>query len=172
MTRANAPWAFERGEPFRTVAALELFGTLLSLVAFSADWPADMTGHVTIQGTTDNLGNTCIVSKLMTSKYPSVVVLAEIAARAKRGRLNLGLRWVPRDQNEHADALTNSDYSEFDSARRVDLQVEDIQWIVLTGYMKAAQELYAETRRLRGEPRTRGEAAGASRPLREQDPWC
>ena len=29
LTRANAPWAFRAGEPFRTIASLELFGTLL-----------------------------------------------------------------------------------------------------------------------------------------------
>ena len=32
LTRATAPWAYARGEPFRTIAALELLGTLVSLV--------------------------------------------------------------------------------------------------------------------------------------------
>ena len=172
LTRANAPWAFEKGEPFRTVAALELFGTLLSLVAFSPQWPLDLAGYISIQGTTDNAGNSCVVTKLMTSKYPMVVILAEVAAQARRRRISLGLNWVPRDQNEAADALTNSDFSEFDMARRIELEVESIDWIVLTEYMRAAKELYAATKQLRENPGgSGGGKAGKTKPLREQDPW-
>ena len=32
LTRASAPWAYARGDPFRTIAALELLGVLVSLV--------------------------------------------------------------------------------------------------------------------------------------------
>ena len=38
LTRANAAWAFSKGEPFRTIASLELFGTLLCVMIFSAAW--------------------------------------------------------------------------------------------------------------------------------------
>ena len=33
-----APWAFGRGEPFKAIAALELFASLLSLMIFSPGW--------------------------------------------------------------------------------------------------------------------------------------
>ena len=32
LTRATAPWAYGKGEPFRAIAALELLGTLVSLM--------------------------------------------------------------------------------------------------------------------------------------------
>ena len=32
LTRATAPWAYARGDPFRTIASLELLGSLVSLV--------------------------------------------------------------------------------------------------------------------------------------------
>ena len=32
LTRRNAPWAFARGEPFRTIASLELMGALLGVM--------------------------------------------------------------------------------------------------------------------------------------------
>ena len=111
------------------------------------------------------------MTKLMTSKYPMVVILAELAAQARRRRLSLGLQWVPRDQNEAADALTNSDFSEFDAAKRIDLRVQDVDWIVLQEYMRAAKDLYAETKRLREAPKDTAGRAPAGRPLREQDPW-
>ncbi len=34
FNRKNAPWAFARGEPFRTIAALELYATLAAVVFF------------------------------------------------------------------------------------------------------------------------------------------
>ena len=37
LTRANAPWAFAKGEPFKTIAALELFGTLVAVKVFAED---------------------------------------------------------------------------------------------------------------------------------------
>ena len=34
LDRKSAPWAFSKGEPFKVVAALELYATLLCVVAF------------------------------------------------------------------------------------------------------------------------------------------
>mgnify|MGYP000282205664 CR=1 FL=1 len=33
LNRPTAPWAFSKGEPFRTVASLEHLGTLISIMA-------------------------------------------------------------------------------------------------------------------------------------------
>ena len=35
LNRQNAPWAYAKGEPFRTIAALELFASLLCWIAFA-----------------------------------------------------------------------------------------------------------------------------------------
>jgi hypothetical protein len=53
LSRSSAPWAFSRGEPFRSIAALELYGTLLSLMVFSPGWPKDLTGMISVSGQTD-----------------------------------------------------------------------------------------------------------------------
>ena len=45
LTTKSAPWAFSRGEPYRTIAALELYATLLSIVLFSDAWPANAGGR-------------------------------------------------------------------------------------------------------------------------------
>jgi hypothetical protein len=105
LNKANAPWAFSRGEPFRTIASLELFATLLCIVTFGDAWPEGARGEVVLQGITDNLGNTFAVSKLMSSKFSLVVILAEVAAQLRSRSMVLSLGWTPRDQNEEADAL-------------------------------------------------------------------
>ena len=46
LTRSTAQWAFSRGEPFRTIAALELYATLVSTMAFGDAWPKTAKGTV------------------------------------------------------------------------------------------------------------------------------
>ena len=78
-----APWAFGRGEPFKAIAALELFASLLSLMIFSPGWKKQLggggEGSVVISGFTDNAGNEAVLNRLMTSKFPLVVILTELA---------------------------------------------------------------------------------------------
>ena len=83
LTRKTAPWAFSRGEPFRTIAALELFASLVSVLVFSPSWPRSTTGTVVLSGLTDNAGNEAVLARLMSSKFPLVVILTELAAQLK-----------------------------------------------------------------------------------------
>ena len=114
----------------------------------------------------------------MTSKFPSVVILTELAAQLKQRKLDLSLGWVPRDQNEEADALTNQDYSAFDMNLRVDVAPGKIKWILLPRMLAVAEELYEQVRRLRskvpaGAPGA-SSARGSTRPedkLPARDPW-
>ena len=178
LDRRSAPWAFARGEPFRTIAALELYASLMCIVVFADAWPEHARGGMTLSGITDNLGNTYCVSRLMTSKFPSVVILTELAAQLKQRKLDLSLGWVPRDQNEEADALTNQDYSAFDMNLRVDVAPGKIKWILLPRMLAVAEELYEQVRRLRSEVSAgapgASSARGSTRPedkLRARDPW-
>ena len=51
LTRVNAPWAFARGEPFCTIASLELLGALVGVIVLltQSDWMRgdESTGYVT-----------------------------------------------------------------------------------------------------------------------------
>ena len=120
----NAPWAFSKGKPYRTVAALELYATLVSLVVFSGNWPQSSTGQMTISASTDNAGNAQAMARLMSSKFPLVVVMAELAAQLRARGLRLDLAWVPRAQNEEADELTNREYGRFRMENRIPVEVE------------------------------------------------
>ena len=70
LDRSNAPWAFSRGEPFRTISAIELFASLISLMVFSDGWVGKQKGVIHLTGMTDNSGNTSVLTKLMSSKNP------------------------------------------------------------------------------------------------------
>ena len=121
----------------------------------------------------------------MTTKYPLVVVLMELAHQMRRRRLVLRARWLPRLQNEEADALTNSDFRHFSPEKRIPVDVDQLGFKVLpmlfeTGKLyvkeleatrKAIKEKAEEDRR-KGVARKDGKARKlGSESLRERDPW-
>jgi hypothetical protein len=175
LTKKNAPWAFSRGEPFRTIASLELYATLLCIVLFGNNWPSGSRGTVRLQGVTDNLGNTFVLTKLMSSKFPLVIVLAELSAQLRSRGMSLGLEWAPRDQNEEADALTNNDFAAFNPALRVDVEVDKINWLILPKMLEVASSIYERVQEAKA---TRAKAVVPAAPpsfkgksLRQRDPW-
>ena len=177
LTRTSAPWAFSRGEPYRTIAALELFATVLSIVAFSGRWPKCATGSIALSGATDNGGNSFVVTRMMTSKFPLVVVLAELAFQLRDLDLDLSLGWVPRDQNTEADALSNESWDDFDVKNRVHLDLAAVPWKVLPRYMAAAEDLYQQIQKNKVQKpdisqEQRIIEKGGRKRLREREPWA
>ena len=117
-----------------------------------------------------------MLTKLMSSKFPLVVVLAEVCAQLRRRGMDLQLEWVPREENDAADALTNYDFGEFSEELRVPVNVEEMPFQVLSEYLKASEALYQEVQALKQE-RKKGlpgkiarKAIGAKK-LRETAPW-
>ena len=56
---------------------------------------------------------------MLTTRYPLGVVLMELAHQMKLRRMVLRARWLPRDENQEADDLTNYEYRHFDQAKRI-----------------------------------------------------
>ena len=117
----------------------------------------------------------------MTSNFPSVVILAELAEQLRVRQAELGLLWVPRDQNEEADDLTNGDFGRFSEANRIHVDPSKLKWLVLDQLMVTAEALYQEVkgaRELKGTgaahlgegERRRGRRRPEER-LRARDPW-
>ena len=178
LDKGNAPWAFARGEPFRAIAALELYTTLLCVAVFGDRWPTGAFGSLKLSGTTDNQGNTSAVSRLMSTKFPLVVILMELAAQLRWRRMELGLHWAPREQNEEADALTNDLFESFDPRRRARVELASVPWIVLDEMSAASEELFLEIQGRKAGAK-RETCGGNSLPrrgpprkkLRARDPW-
>ena len=56
------------------------------------------------------------------------------------------LRWIPREQNIEADALTNSAFEGFDPGKRINVRFEDFKFEVLDQLMGEAQKMDSEIR--------------------------
>ena len=147
-----------------------MYTTLLAVVAFGDRWPRGAEGFIQVAGTTDNAGNTYCLARLMSTKFPLVVILSELSEQLRRRRMHLHLAWAPRDQNEAADSLSNGEFHEFDERLRVPLDVSQIDWVLMNSYMEAAESLLEDTRRNRGSGVARP-SGGPRGSLRETDPW-
>jgi hypothetical protein len=182
ITRSGSPWVFAAGESYRAIASLELLATLCCLLAFDVD--ASSSGSNICGAGTDNLGNRFVVSKLMTTKFPLVIVLMEIAAVLQSKGTHLELHWLPRLQNSEADCLTNQDFTQFDPALRVRVNIEEYQGIVMRKMMSAGMDLYTEIRaakvskiesKLKRLSPTDAQPVSSAKKgrtnLRETDPW-
>ena len=131
----------------------------------------------------DNRGNTHSVARMMTTKFPSVVVLAELATELDEQDEELLLEWIPREQNTEADALSNGDWSAFDVGKRVHPDLAT--WHVLDEMMKLAEPFQRDHEKVREQRRSGRTASTSSGPafvqltpraskkakLRYREPW-
>ena len=125
-----------------------------------------------VTGVSDNQGNTFLLSRLMTSKFPAVVVLAEMAEQQRYHSVDLQLDWAPRDQNIPADALTNEEFGDFDPAKRIKVVVEELEFRVLHRMFALAEDLYQQTQQARAAgPPPAPRQQGPRKKLRETAPW-
>ena len=166
LTRATAPWAYAKGEPFRAIAALELLGTLVSLMVLVpvAERRGEASALITLSASTDNQGNTFLLDKLLTTKYPLGVVLMELAHQLTRRRMSLRARWLPRLQNQEADDLTNGEFRHFDSKRRIPVDLDRLGFEVMPVLFPAGDEYLSELERHRAEAARKKAAESARKP--------
>ena len=68
---------------------------------------------------TDNEGNSHLVSRLLTIKFPLNAFLKELAIQLQKRGAELHLFWLTGVQNVEADALTDNDTATFDPSLRV-----------------------------------------------------
>ena len=116
------------------------------------------------------------MSRMMTSKFPALVILTELAARLRQDNAELQLEWAPRDQNEEADSLTNEYFGDFDLERRVLFDPLAEKWSVLENMLKVSEEINAVVKERRvGSGEGGGGPPSRKRPptekLRVRDPW-
>ena len=180
-TTTTAPWAFAWGEPFRAIAFLELLGALVSLVVVvpEGDARGDRAGTLSLSCGTDNRGNSYLLDNMITTKYPLVVILMELAHQMRRRMLTLRAHWFPRDQNEEADALTNFDYRHFDPAKRVEVDLAKLEFGVLNELFSCGEEYIGqlEVERAAARKRAQRTKGNPERKLRPEErlkvtqPW-
>ena len=179
LGRKEIPWAYTRGDPFRSIGALELLASLLCILAFRPAAGSLAGARVSFTAGTDNRANGFALDRLMSTKYPMYLVLMELAVQMESAGLLMSVAWRPRDENEEADALTNEVFTAFTPAHRVELSWSDLPLAVLPEWAGAAEALFQRTRDERrgggseaATPAPTGQRRKARRiPLREREPW-
>ena len=82
----------------------------------------------------------------------------ELATQLARRGATLRANWIPRDQNEEADALTNWDFRHFDPALRVEVDLERLQFNVMKDLFAAGDDYVAELADLKSKEKARKES--------------
>jgi hypothetical protein len=143
LTKKTAPWAFRAGEPFRAIASLELYATLLCAMLLPWNDGEHDGGVCSLSGMTDNRGNSFAVSKLMTTKFPLCAFLMELTALLATKGTALDLHWLPRDQNVEADELSNGITRRFRPENEVKVVVADLKFLMLEDLLDTGEQLYS-----------------------------
>ena len=91
----------------------------------------------------------------MTSKFPSTLILMELAEELTAKRCELKLHWLRRDDNQLADDLTNEKFDSFDKEFRVPLKGADIQWRILDKLTRSAESFYQELKARKDQGRAK-----------------
>ena len=130
LTRKEVPYLFKPcggGSQWASTSA-ELLASLTALHAFG--WlsmaPTRRTVALSLCGGTDNQANDSLSTKRSTTKWPLMLINMQLSSALSKARLNLRLRWRPREENVEADRLTNEDFEGFPPSLRVQLSFEDI----------------------------------------------
>ena len=88
------------------------------------DGDAKKTSRVAIRGYTDNQSNESLLRKAMTTKFPSTLILMELAEELSAKNCELQLHWIRPDLNQLADHLTNENFASFNPNFMVNLEGE------------------------------------------------
>eukprot|EP00435_Cladocopium_sp_Y103_P022226 s207_g5.t1 len=175
LNRKNAPWVFLKGEPYRNIAALELTAVLVAVIMFG-DEAKKRCGRACMRLTalTDNSSISYVLKKYLSCKFPLSVVLLELSCQLKRIGMELDLHWVPRGQNVPADSLTNGRFEGFSKEKRLDMDFEKLEFIVLHEFINKAGELDEEIKLIKTSREGKQDKTGGKRKRGEtkwKDPW-
>ena len=186
LARKTAPWAFEKGEPFRTIASLELLASRIGLMVLvpKASDGGDSVGLVGLSVGTGNQGNTYLLTRMLTTKYPLGVVLMELAHQCRVGQFVLCAHWLPRRENEEADALANFDFRHFPADSRMEVGLDTLEFGVLPFLLDKGQDYLNELAQAQARAKARmlralerkGDGGDGKRKkiadtLAQRDPW-
>ena len=104
-----------------------------------------------MSGVTDNQGNSFVLKKMLSSKYPLALILMQLSVVLAEKRLWLDLEWRPRTSNVEADDLTNENFARFSPWLRVDLKFEDLRLEVVNKFAEAYRTLMLDNAKRKGE---------------------
>ena len=153
------------GQPYRSIASLELLSTLIGILLFKPEGRS--SGVNVCSAATDNRGNSFVTARWLTTAFPLNAILMEMAAVLQERSLMLKLHWVPL-----ADALTNEQYGSFDESLRLRFDFSSYQSVILDDIMRAGSELYGDIKQYKEKFLNKKAAKlRKGQRLRDLEPW-
>ncbi len=128
ITKHDHPWAYTRETPKQSIAAIELYATLLLLKHITTN---STLINMTLPLRTDNMGNSYTSTDFKCKKWPNSAILMEIALVQHHQRMRLDLQHVHRENNQWSDQLTHSDFNGFNEQLRFQPNTDYMQWYLL-----------------------------------------
>ena len=145
VTEEWMPWLkCKKGNPKRVIASLEMLATLVAMRLWCEGGEEDL--QMMAHAFTDNLGNSFVMRKGMSTKFPLTLLLMEASSMMREKNFVATLDWISRNENQEADALTNQEFEGFDPSLRVEVDMRKGKWIVLDELTEESQKLYEEIR--------------------------
>ena len=121
-----------------------MLATLIAVKLRVPDSKDRQVSKVAIRGYTDYQSHGALVKKAMTTKFPSTLVLLELAEELAAKSCELGLTWIRRDANQLADDLTNENFKVFSLDFRIPLRGEEIKWRIFDKLLGHADGFYRD----------------------------
>ena len=103
--------------------------------------------------------------------------MMEVAHQCRRRGLSLRANWVPRLENQEADDLTNLEFKSFDVKKRLDVDLDHLDFGVLRELFDVGDRYVDELAELKQMARSLAPPKGGSvkrlagESLREREPW-
>jgi hypothetical protein len=170
IKREDAPWIFVHCENqlFWVIATFEWFATFACVHLFGNP---EQLQRMILPGSTDKIGNSFILKKFMAMKFPLCGMLMQLAELLRDKDRKLSLVWLPRDDNDLADAISKEDFSAFDGKLRVHVSPKDFP--LRRDLIQAGQDTY-DTARRRRTLKPPGDSTWARAPAKAKinTPWA
>ena len=174
----DAPWVWaKKGDAQRIIAALELLATIWAIVLFDPEGTRKASATCGITGSTDNKGNSYIVKKMLSTKFPITPLVIELSEQLRSRGAELHLTWIPRGDNQEADDLSNLKFDDFTLANMVQFSMKDAPWKVFHELIIVTRQMFEDINSQRELQRERkhksvplGKLRGSKR-LKWADPW-
>ena len=179
LTETDAPWAFEKGLPFKVISALELLASTVGFMLFKDKLftEPNCDASILVTGITDSQVSANVITRGMSSAYPLCCIAMELAAQLEDRSAQLSLEWGPRELNSEADALADMVSTGFSSEHQVGTDLSRLSWHYLPSLLREGSAFYAAAREQKAARRPQSDAANeprrkaARRSLREREPW-
>ena len=100
-------------------------------------------GVLSVGGLTDNSGNRFAVTKMLSTKWPLTAFVAELAAQLEKRQILFQMDWVPREQNQEADAITNGNTEWLSESNEIVVDLGKLPFIILPELLSEGSFFYA-----------------------------